>query len=273
MRSRVTYVTVQQRLARQLRTEYALRFEGESGSARGPGFDRQLGSGFCEISFTSSPPIDDGPALIYCNLISPLFVGDSTVRSMRTFIFPWSSCPVITSFQTCIMCLSSSADFRTFESSSCGPRGRTSPSMTARRPQRWWVIFEVITSGKRRNCIKRGVAIFNRTFITMRTLDGNYLNQAGRALTTPGIGPVYAAPLHIERGTESAFFRHSLPLGPLTPVEWGQGSVLNTWRNPHKIWLANCEAVDANVPGKQWREVRRRAPGGGSLEKSSVPEK
>jgi len=30
-------------------------------------------------------------AVIYCNLISPQFVGDGTVRSIRTFVFPSSS--------------------------------------------------------------------------------------------------------------------------------------------------------------------------------------
>ena len=43
--------------------------------------------GLCEFSSSSSPPIDDSPALIYCNLISPQFVGYSTVRCMRTFVF------------------------------------------------------------------------------------------------------------------------------------------------------------------------------------------
>jgi hypothetical protein len=31
-------------------------------------------------------------ALIYCNLISQLFVGDDTVRCLRTFIFPTVHC-------------------------------------------------------------------------------------------------------------------------------------------------------------------------------------
>jgi len=34
------------------------------------------------------PPPEETIALIYCNLISPQFVGDSTVRSMRTYAFP-----------------------------------------------------------------------------------------------------------------------------------------------------------------------------------------
>ena len=33
----------------------------------------------------------DTTALIYSNLISPQFVADSTVRNMRTFVFPSSS--------------------------------------------------------------------------------------------------------------------------------------------------------------------------------------
>ena len=48
--------------------------------------------GVCEISSSSSQPIEDSPALMYSNLISPHFVGDRTVRSMRTFVFSSSSC-------------------------------------------------------------------------------------------------------------------------------------------------------------------------------------
>jgi hypothetical protein len=39
----------------------------------------------CEISCSPSQLVD-APELIYCNRIAPQFVGDSTVRCMRTFI-------------------------------------------------------------------------------------------------------------------------------------------------------------------------------------------
>jgi len=47
----------------------------------------------CEISCSSPPPPmeEETTARIYCNLISPQFLGDSTVRSMRSFDFPSSS--------------------------------------------------------------------------------------------------------------------------------------------------------------------------------------
>jgi hypothetical protein len=48
--------------------------------------------GFCEISCSTSHLVDV-PALIYCNLITPQFVGDSTVRCMRTFIISPSDKP------------------------------------------------------------------------------------------------------------------------------------------------------------------------------------
>jgi len=44
--------------------------------------------GVCEITCSSSPHMGDNPALIYCTLISPQFVGDSTVPCMRTYVFP-----------------------------------------------------------------------------------------------------------------------------------------------------------------------------------------
>jgi hypothetical protein len=45
--------------------------------------------GVCEILCSTSYPIDTH-ALIYCNLIAPQFVGDSTVRCMRTFVIDTS---------------------------------------------------------------------------------------------------------------------------------------------------------------------------------------
>jgi len=48
--------------------------------------------------------------------------------------------------------------------------------------------------------IKRGVGILNRTFTAIHPLEVYYLNQAGRGLTTPEIGPVYSATLNLQRG-------------------------------------------------------------------------
>jgi hypothetical protein len=47
--------------------------------------------GVCEVSCSTSHPVVTH-ALIYCNLIAPQFVGDSTVRCMRTFVFTDTSC-------------------------------------------------------------------------------------------------------------------------------------------------------------------------------------
>ena len=68
--------------------------------------------GFCKIS-CSVQHIGENPALIYCNLISPKFVDDSTVRCMRTFV-SLQQHYVSKKFETCIMCPSSSGDFRKF---------------------------------------------------------------------------------------------------------------------------------------------------------------
>ena len=57
--------------------------------------------------------------------------------------------------------------------------------------------FRKMTSGK---CMKRGVAMLNRTFTAMHPLEVYYLHEAGRGITTPGIGPVYSAPLYLQRG-------------------------------------------------------------------------
>jgi len=49
-------------------------------------------------------------------------------------------------------------------------------------------------------CIKRGDAIFNSIFTAKHPLEVYYLNQAGRGLFTPGIGPVYSDLLYPQRG-------------------------------------------------------------------------
>ena len=89
------------------------------------------------------------------------------------------------------------------------------------------------------NCIKRVVANLNRTFMAVHPLEVYYLNQACRGLTTPGIGPVYFAPLYLQRchGIGN-FFRHALPLVPPNPVERGQSSgpreVAYRWQDPDR---------------------------------------
>ena len=46
--------------------------------------------------------------------------------------------------------------------------------------------------------IKHGVGIHNGTYITMHPLEMYYFNQASRGLSpTPGIGPIYSAPLYL----------------------------------------------------------------------------
>jgi len=48
--------------------------------------------GVSEISCSSSPE-GANPVLLYCNLISPQFLGDSTVRCIRTFLlYPNAMC-------------------------------------------------------------------------------------------------------------------------------------------------------------------------------------
>jgi len=47
---------------------------------------------------------------------------------------------------------------------------------------------------------KKGVANCNSKFLAMKLWEVYYLKQACRGLTTPGIGPVYSAQLHIQLG-------------------------------------------------------------------------
>jgi len=79
--------------------KYTRRFRCEIVAAHCTGTSPNWKEGVCEL-LCSSPPlealnaVDVTPfadhAMIYCKLISPLFVGDITVRCMRTF--PTDSC-------------------------------------------------------------------------------------------------------------------------------------------------------------------------------------
>ena len=55
-------------------------------------------------------------------------------------------------------------------------------------------------------CIKRGVAILNRKFIAMQPLEVYHVNQEGRKPPSSGIGPVYSAPLYLQRGQANGNF-------------------------------------------------------------------
>jgi len=79
--------------------------------------------GICEVS--CPPPIvgtglplttvGNSHVLVYCNVISPQFVGSDMVRCLRTFIFPIAKM-YSTRF---ITCLSNSGTFMRLESSFC----------------------------------------------------------------------------------------------------------------------------------------------------------
>jgi len=72
--------------------------------------------GVCEISCSSSPE-GASPFLLYSNLITPQFLGDSTVRCIRTFrLYPNAMCQH--EFRNVQYVPWSSADSRTFESNS-----------------------------------------------------------------------------------------------------------------------------------------------------------
>ena len=62
----------------------------------------------------------------------------------------------------------------------------------------------------------------------MRPLEIYYLNQAGRGLTlSEGIGPVYAAPLYLQRGNGAGFFFwNSVSVGPTYSMAWGESCML-----------------------------------------------
>jgi len=158
------------------------------------------------------PHMGDALALIYCNLISPQFVGGSTVRYMLTFVCPLLICqhefrkvyyvPVEQrKFQDVrIEFLSSEGLHIHFEDSTTPTKG----VLYFGKNYKWW-------------SIKCGAGISNRTFITMHLLKVYYSNEVGRGFA-PVIGPVYSATHYLQRGHGIGnFFRQSLSLSPASP--------------------------------------------------------
>jgi hypothetical protein len=102
------------------------------------------------------------------------------------------------------------------------------------------------------NCIKQGVAILNTTFTAMHPLQVYYLNQAGRGLTTPGIGPVYSAPLYLQGGHGIGNFFGSLFCW-VRPLLWSGTKAVGreTLRTGGKILtnIAERKPTDATTAG------------------------
>lgn len=86
--------------------------------------------------------------------------------------------------------------------------------------------------------IKGGVAILNRTFTAMDPLEVYNLRQAGRGLTTSGIGPIYPAPLYLQPGQGIGNFFGSL-FPCVCPLLWSR----------FKQWAARrCVLVARSLP-------------------------
>ena len=173
--------------------------------------------GVCEISCSSSPE-GASPVLLYCNLIIPQFLGDSTVRCIRTFqLYHKAICQH--DFRNVQYVPVEQRIFQDIRIKFVTIEGLQSPSRTALFPRKWCFISARITSD--RVLYKHGVGCHNRTFITMHPLETHYLNQAGSGLPSePGIGPIYSAPLYLQRGMGSAtswaisFVSYELLCGP-----------------------------------------------------------
>ena len=190
--------------------------------------------GVCEMS-CASPYIEETPALIYCNLLSLQFVGDSTFRCTRTFVFHSATSSCQHEFRNVHYVQVEQRRFQDVRIEFLKTGGTAHPP----RGQRYAHKRDASFSKELQMVIyKRSVGISNRTFITMHQLEVYYLNQAGRGLT-PEIGPVYSATLYLHRGHGiGKFFRHSLPLGQAYFVERVQGSgqrdIAYWWQDPDR---------------------------------------
>ena len=65
----------------------------------------------------------------------------------------------------------------------------------------------------------------------MHPLETYYLNLAGRGLpSAPGIGPIYSAPIYLQRGHGIGNFLGTLPFRTTFPVERGS----DRWQDNHR---------------------------------------
>ena len=118
----------------------------------------------------------------------------------------------------------------------------------ARRPQKWCLIFERITSGEK--LYKKDVAISDSAFITIHPLQVYYLIQLYRGLTTPGIGPVFSTPRYFHRGHGMGNFNVSL-FRWVRPILWSAAKAVGreTLRTGGKVLtdIAERKSTD-NAP-------------------------
>ena len=153
---------------------------------------------------------------MYCNLISPQFVGDSTVRSMRTFVFKSWSSPWQHEFRKVYYVPVDQRKLQDIRIEFLTTEGLHIPFEDSTTPTKVVLHFRKIY--KFLMYTKRGVAILNKTLISIHPLEVYYQNHVGRSLTTPGIGPVYSATHYLHRSHRIAILSAACNVGSATPV-------------------------------------------------------
>jgi len=99
----------------------------------------------CENLCSSSPPIEESLHLIYPNLISPQFLGDSTVRRMRTFVFPSCQHEIRNVYYVPV----EQRRFQDIRIECLTTEGLHIPIEDITTPTKWCFIFGKITSGRK----------------------------------------------------------------------------------------------------------------------------
>ena len=147
--------------------------------------------------------------MIYSNLISPRFVGDSTVRCMLTF--HTASCRNC-EFRKFHFVLVEHRQFQSIRVEFLTLEGYTSPLRTARRPQCGASFPQKLPVGI--FAIQHCISIPPNTIIAMQPLVVYYLNQTGRGLTHSGRSALSMQPsLPTAWARHRQFFRQFLSVG------------------------------------------------------------
>ena len=148
--------------------------------------------GLCE-TWCSSLHIEETTALIYCNVISPLFYGRQHRPHPTDIRLPIVTISARVSKR--VLDIYRAVDISGYSNRIPDVRGASDPLRGQHNTNNFGASFaEKLQVVK---FIKHGDAILNGTFTAMNPLEVYNLNQAGRGLTTPGICPDYSAPSNI----------------------------------------------------------------------------
>jgi hypothetical protein len=177
-----------------------------------------MGVGICEV--TCPPPllgtgvpkttIGNTNVLGYCNVIAPQYIGSDMVCSLRTFIYPSTTCENV--FDKIYYVANEQKKFQEIRVEFLITNGKRVHFKDSKVPTKVVLHFR-----KDYSCllvIKHDVRDIFATFLLMHLLELYYRKQAGGGgVSDQGIGPIYSTPLYLQRGHRIGDFLEAYSAG------------------------------------------------------------